>query len=174
MSTKTDTAGEGAALDGSPSPAKRIEEEGAALDGSPSPVERGRPGNGVAAPSRVGRALVVDDDALVRLMFSDALKARGFEVQTAADAMTGLQLLSENILGLDVLLTDVLMPGQDGIEFVRTIRTVGGESDLVVVAVTASEDPSHRTRLLEAGADLVLYKSLGPDAIAYAVEEIVL
>ncbi len=153
MSTKTDIAVDGAA----PGGAAQVGAEATA-----------------APPSPAGRAIVVDDDALLRFMLSDALQARGFEVQTAEDATAGLRLLSESILTLDVLITDVLMPGQDGIEFVRTIRTLGGESELVLVAVTASADPSHRTRLIEAGADFVLDKSIGVAAIAQAVGEVVL
>lgn len=128
------------------------------------PVRRGR----------LGRAIVVDDDILVRLMLAEALEQRGFEVLTAPNGMVGLQLLSETILTIDVLVTDAIMPGIDGAELVSTIRTAGGESELRVVAVTASEDPFRRTLLLEAGVDLVLSKSLGPAAIALAVEAMVL
>lgn len=141
--------------------------------GSRSPV------NAVLEPPeemgwRHGRAIVVDDDILIRLILADALEERGFEVLTAPNGMAGLQLLSETILTVSVLVTDVLMPGLDGIDFIRTIRTVGGESELCLVAVTGSEDPFRRTLLLEAGADLVLEKSLGPQAIAAAAEVAVL
>ena len=133
-----------------------------------------RPGRRGAERVQHGRAIVVDDDVLIRRMLSEALEARGFEVLDAGDGVAGLQLLSETILGVDVLVTDVLMPGLNGLEFVRTIRTAGGESELCIVAVTASEDPLRRTMLLDAGVDLVLRKDLGPAGISVAVEAAVL
>lgn len=122
----------------------------------------------------LGRAIVVDDDILVRLALADALEDHGFEALTAADGIAGLQLLSETILTVNALVTDAVMPGLDGVDFVRTIRTVGGESDLCVVAITATADPLRRVALLQAGADLVLPKALGPAVISEAVEALVL
>ncbi len=120
--------------------------------------------------ARPRRALVVDDDGLVRRMMSDALQARGFEVLTAQDGEEGLRTLSEELLALDLLITDVLMPGMDGEAFVRTIRQAGGEADLAIVVVTGKLDRGLEQRLGAAGADAVLDKSLGPDLLAQAAD----
>ena len=90
--------------------------------------------------ARPRRAVVVDDDGPMRRMLADALTERGFEVQTACDADDGMRILSEELLGLDLLLTDVFMPGMGGGQFVRTIRDAGGETDLAIVVVTGKMD----------------------------------
>jgi uncharacterized protein (TIGR02266 family) len=122
--------------------------------------------------ARPRRALVVDDDGLVRRMLTDALAARGFEVLTARDGAEGLHTLSEELLALDLLVTDVRMPGMNGEELVRMIRTAGGEADLAIVAVSARLEAGSETRLEQAGADAVLDKALGPELIAQAADAV--
>jgi CheY-like chemotaxis protein len=122
--------------------------------------------------ARPRRALIVDDDALVRRMLADALQLRGFEVLAATDGITGLQTLSEEVLALDLLITDLRMPGMDGEAFVRTIRNAGGEADLAIVAVTGRMEAGLESRLEQAGADAVLEKALGPELIAQAADAV--
>ena len=98
--------------------------------------------------ARPRRALVVDDVALVRQMLADALAARGFEVLAAADANEGIRRLSEELMALDLLVTDVRMPGMSGEELVRFIRKAGGEGDLTIVAVTGRMDPETEAKLV--------------------------
>jgi uncharacterized protein (TIGR02266 family) len=126
---------------------------------------------GISARPR--RALVVDDDEMVCRMMSDALRDRGFEVLTAASAAEGISTLSEELLALDLLLTDVVMPGMSGEDFVRLIRRTGGEMDLAIVCVTGQlGGDGVEQRLERAGADAVLDKSLGPDLIAQAADAV--
>jgi CheY-like chemotaxis protein len=122
--------------------------------------------------ARPRRALVVDDDALVCRMLQEALRGRGFEVLTAGDGVAGLSLLTDELLALDLLVTDVKMPRMDGETFVRTIRCAGGESDLAIVVVTGAMEPGLEQRLERDGADAVLDKALGPDLIAQAADAV--
>jgi uncharacterized protein (TIGR02266 family) len=122
--------------------------------------------------ARPRRALVVDDDALVCRMIADALRDRGFEVVTAASASEGLSTLAEELLALDLLVTDVVMPGMTGEEFVRVIRQTGGEVDLAIVVVTGRLSDGLEGRLEEAGADAVLDKSLGAELVAQAADAV--
>jgi uncharacterized protein (TIGR02266 family) len=122
--------------------------------------------------ARARRALVVDDDALVRRMLADALADRGFEVVTASDGQDGLRVLSEELLALDLLVTDVYMPGMDGEKFVQMIRRAGGESDLAIVVVTGKMEPGLEPRLEAVGADAVLDKALGPELVAQAADAV--
>ncbi len=122
--------------------------------------------------ARPRRALVVDDDVLVRRMLADALQARGFEVLAAGDGAAGLHLLAEELLTLDLLVTDVEMPNLDGEGFIRAIRQAGGESDLAIVVASGKLEPGVEARLEAVGADAVLDKALGPELIAQAADAV--
>jgi len=120
--------------------------------------------------ARPRRALLVDDDALILHTLGDALQARGFEVLTARDGAEGLEVVMEELLSLDLLVTDVRMPNMDGEAFVRTIRGAGGEEDLAIVVVAGTLDARLEARLEQAGADAVLDKALGPANLAAAAD----
>ncbi len=120
--------------------------------------------------ARPRRALVVEDDATTLFTLADALGARGFEVLTARDGTAGMHLVADELLTLDLLLTDLRLPGLDGEALVRTIRQAGGESDLAIVVVTGTCQPGVEERLLSLGADAVLEKALGPDMVAQAAD----
>lgn len=122
---------------------------------------------------RTRRALVIDDDALSRCMLRDALVERGFEVITASDGVTGLQILCDELLRLDVLVTDLYMPGLDGFSLVRQIRGPGGETELAILLVTAAEPAQLATLPGASGADAVLRKVIGPAAIAQIADTVV-
>jgi uncharacterized protein (TIGR02266 family) len=122
--------------------------------------------------ARPRRALVVDDDALARRMLQDAFQQRGFEVLTAENGAAGLSVLADELLALDLLVTDVVMPGMDGETFIRTIRNAGGESDLAIVAVTGERGAGAEKRLERDGADAVLDKALGAELIAQAADAV--
>ena len=120
--------------------------------------------------TRPRRALLVDDDALILQTLGDALKSRGFDVLTARDGASGLHLVAEELLTLDLLVTDVRMPEMDGETFVRTIRGAGGESELAIVVIAGTLDAALEKRLEASGADAVLDKALGPENLAAAAE----
>jgi CheY-like chemotaxis protein len=122
--------------------------------------------------ARQKRALVVDDDALIRAMLSDALEARGFEVVTAQDGLTGLHLLLEELLTLDVLVTDLNMPEMTGEGLMDLVRNAGGEVELDIVAITGSPRQEQLERIGLLGAR-VLDKAMGPDRLAEAIDEVV-
>jgi uncharacterized protein (TIGR02266 family) len=120
--------------------------------------------------ARPRRALVVGGDGVARRLLADALAARGFEVLTAGDANEGLRFIAEELLTLDLLITDVEMPRMDGEAFIRTIRQAGGEADLAIVAVSPNLDRALERRLEAVGADAVLDRSLGPELIGQAAD----
>lgn len=123
--------------------------------------------------ARPRRALVVDDDALARQMVADALVERGFEVLTAGDASEGLHVLTEELLGIDLLVTDLYLPEESGEKLVARIRQAGGESDLVIAVMTGRPDAELARRLGEAGADLLVGKELGPELIALKADGLI-
>lgn len=68
------------------------------------------------------RLLVIDDDDLVRATLTDMLRTAGFEVVTASNGRLGLELLEST--PVDAIITDILMPEQEGLETIREARAV--------------------------------------------------
>ena len=68
------------------------------------------------------RLLVIDDDDLVRATLTDMLQTAGFEVVTASNGRLGLELLEST--PVDAIITDILMPEQEGLETIREARAV--------------------------------------------------
>ena len=107
-----------------------------------------------------GRILVVDDDASIRETFELQLGRRGYEVETVESGEKALNLLQE--FGPSLVITDLRMPGMDGLELLRRIRE-GSEADVVVI--TAHESMESAVAAMKAGAYDYLVKPLDLDAI---------
>ncbi|MBI5486390.1 MAG: response regulator [Deltaproteobacteria bacterium] len=132
--------------------ALHVADVGAAVPGGPAEdVEAGPEGPGPDAPL----VLVVEDDPDVRRYLSFALAGR-FRVVAAADGLKGLAAALES--SPDAVVSDVMMPGIDGIELVRRLRADARSRAVPVLLVTARAEPEARLRGLEAGADDYLLK----------------
>jgi DNA-binding NtrC family response regulator len=82
------------------------------------------------------RVLVVDDNARARQSMTDVLRAAEHDVTSAASAAEALRLLDRG--AFDVILTDLQMPGMNGLEFIRELSRRGCESQIVMVTAFAS------------------------------------
>lgn len=122
-----------------------------------------------ATTSRRPRALLLDDDPTVLRLLGTALEARGFDVRAALDARAGLELLTDELLDLDVLVTDADLPGLDGAALVHLVRRAGGERDLGLVVLSSDGSGGRRTRLLALGADAVVDRARGHEVAADVV-----
>lgn len=109
-----------------------------------------------AAPRR-RRVLLVEDSRSVRRAITLALRASGFDVTAVADGNQALAVLGT--VGPDVVVTDVAMPGMDGIELVRTLRV--REVAVPVLFVSARDSEHDRRTALAAGGDAYLVKPFG-------------
>jgi len=96
------------------------------------------------------KILVVDDERAVRESLRRALELEGYEIELAADGQEALYRL-ESEDQPDALVLDVLMPGIDGLEVCRRLRT--GGSRLPVLMLTARDEVENRVAGLDAGAD---------------------
>jgi two-component system, chemotaxis family, sensor kinase CheA len=123
-----------------------------------------RPGAASGDPLRppdqapAGRAvvLVVDDTAMVRELERSILEEAGYRVRTAADGRAALAALDDG--PADLVVTDVDMPGCDGLELTRAIRADPARAGLPVVVVTSKDADTDRRQAMEAGADAYLVK----------------
>ena len=106
--------------------------------------------------SMKGRILVVDDDADARGALAEALREAGYMIETAADAFKGLGKVPD--FAPDLVLTDLKMPGMDGLEFLRKLRS--GGHDMPVIVTTAFADVETAVTALKEGAADYLTKPL--------------
>lgn len=103
--------------------------------------------------------LLVDDNADIRSIFGDLLADEGYVVETARDGLAALQTLER--FPADLLLTDLQMPGMDGIQLIRRVHAK--RRDIPAVLLTASRDADPRIRMNAAGASAVLIKPVELD-----------
>ena len=105
----------------------------------------------MADPTRI---LVVDDDPKIRTVVRRGLAYEGYRVVEAATGEEGLEKAREHLPDLVVL--DVMLPGIDGLEVTRRLRT-GGE-EIAILMLTARDEVKDRVEGLETGADDYLVK----------------
>jgi len=94
--------------------------------------------------------LVVDDDREIRQMVADYLRRNGLRASEAADGREMRAVLDTN--AIDLIVMDVMMPGEDGLTLTRNLRA-GKHRAIPVVMLTAREDQTDRIIGLEMGAD---------------------
>ena len=100
--------------------------------------------------------LIVDDHREIRDLVSRALSKEGFRVSTAADGRAMRKALADS--RIDLILLDLMLPGEDGLSLCRTLRT---ESSIPIIMLTAKGDEVDRVIGLEMGADDYLPKPFG-------------
>ena len=111
----------------------------------------------VDIPDHAPHILVVDDDRRLRDLLARFLSEHGFRVTTAASAAEA-RAKSENFV-FDALVLDVMMPGETGFDYARTIRQT---SQVPILMLTARSDTADRVQGLEIGADDYLPKPFEP------------
>ena len=94
--------------------------------------------------------LIVDDDREIRQMVADYLRRNGLRASEAADGREMRAVLDTN--AVDLIVMDVMMPGEDGLTLTRNLRA-GKHRAIPVVMLTAREDQTDRIIGLEMGAD---------------------
>jgi DNA-binding response OmpR family regulator len=105
----------------------------------------------------MARILVIDDDADVRASIGKLLTRAGYDVVTAADGIAGLDLQHRE--PADLIITDIFMPGQDGLQTIRQLKKEGSGVKVIVVSGgdrTGVMDLTEHARLM--GAHHVLTK----------------
>jgi two-component system KDP operon response regulator KdpE len=105
--------------------------------------------------------LLIDDDIRMCDLLTLMLTSRGFQVEVAQDALTGLQ--KAYALHPDAILLDIMMPGMDGWEACRRLREM---SDVPILMLTALNSTDKVVRGLEMGADDYLVKPVTADVLA--------
>ena len=103
------------------------------------------------------RVLLVDDDEVNLLLTAIALRERGFAITEATSGERAIQILAD--WSPDVVVLDALMPGLDGFETCRELRSLPGFESMPVLMLTGLDDDASITRAYEAGATDFFVKS---------------
>jgi two-component system response regulator HydG len=119
----------------------------------------------MAIVERRGRVLVVDDDAASCGALKLLLAGEGFDVDQATSGERALELMAER--APDVLLSDIRMPGMDGIELLRRVRAAG---DVPVIMMSA--EGKSEAAVMAAGAARYLLKPLDIDEVIVALDHV--
>jgi CheY-like chemotaxis protein len=114
------------------------------------------------------RVLLVEDDDDNRELMGEVLEGAGFVVVSAASGDEGLKVLAET--RVDVVVTDVGMPGMGGLELARAAKGIAPDVPVVVVTGWAEREDIAQARGRE--VDAVLVKPVDPDALTGAVGEV--
>lgn len=114
------------------------------------------------------RVLLVEDDDDNRELMSEVLESAGHVVMTAASGAEGLRKLSET--SVDVVVTDVGMPGIGGLEVARAAKKIAPTVPVVVVTGYTEREDITRARGHE--VDAVLVKPIDPDSLTNAITQV--
>ena len=111
--------------------------------------------------------LVVDDDTRLRNLLRRFLQEQNFAVSVAKDAAEARMFIDE--YKFDLLIVDVMMPNESGIEFLTALRK---ENNVPVIMLTAMGEPDDRISGLEAGADDYMPKPFEPKELVLRIKNI--
>tara|TARA_B110000090_G_scaffold60211_1_gene68995 strand:+ start:262 stop:798 length:537 start_codon:yes stop_codon:yes gene_type:complete len=111
--------------------------------------------------------LVIDDDQRLRLLLKQFLEKNGFRVSDAEDTYQAKKIMKSLIF--DLLVIDIMMPGQNGLEFLKEVRLKNNVPALMLSAMSAIED---RLDGLEFGADDYMTKPFEPRELLLRIQNI--
>ena len=113
--------------------------------------------------------LIVDDDPGIRSLLGKYMREKGFLTTEAADASEARQALKTFVF--DLIILDVMLPNESGIDFARSLRDVS--SSVAILMLTAMEDAKSRILGLEAGADDYLTKPFEPQELLLRIKKLI-
>lgn len=112
------------------------------------------------------KILLVEDDKSLSLLYQEELSREGYEVVLAGDAESALELVRSG--GFDLIITDIRMPGKDGIELISSI--MGMRKDIPIIINTAYQ--SYKGDFMTWAADAYLIKSSSLDELKTKIREL--
>jgi two-component system NtrC family sensor kinase len=123
----------------------------------------------MAAPASRPRILVVDDEAIIAELIRDVLTGDGYDVDTASDGLVALTCIGRR--GYDVILSDLRMPGLDGLGLYRELQQNRPELARRFVFITGTSEHTDYAGLLGDVAAPILTKPFDMSALQRVVQE---
>ena len=112
--------------------------------------------------------LLVDDEPSIRLAMGDALAREGYDVSRASDGVEALRLCAQRTF--DLIITDMHMPGLDGIGVLRQVRAISPKTEVLLMTVLGREDDL--TAAFRLGVEDMMSKPFTADELLTRVAEI--
>ena len=117
----------------------------------------------------MNKILVVEDDKDIALALGTRLRAAGFQVTNAYDALTGVSLAVKD--APDLVILDLMMPAGGGILVADRLRSLGPTATVPIIFMTASRDPERRSKAMAANPHAFIEKPYDPAALLECVHE---
>lgn len=133
-------------------------------------AEKKAPKAAAAPADDAAHLLIIDDDRRIRALLSRMLTAEGYRVTAAASAEEAMARLKS--LSFDLIVLDVMMPGEDGFAFAARLRAGTTAPHVPILMLTARAEAEDRVRGLEAGVDDYLGKPCEPRELALRIASI--
>ena len=114
------------------------------------------------------KVLIIEDEKAVREMLCFTLKNNGFEILEAEDSNSALDALKENEINL--ILLDWMLPGKQGIEISKLLRSSSETKNIPIIMLTAKSDESDKVLGLESGADDYITKPFSPKELVARIK----
>jgi PleD family two-component response regulator len=132
---------------------------------------RARPAAGAGTGSMKGRrVVVVEDSATISTVIKYFMELEGFEVIIAQDGREGLDAARKH--KPEVIISDVNMPGMDGLSMVKALRADPATSGAAILMLTSEDGVESEARGLEVGADDYIIKPVEPRRLAARVKSL--
>ncbi len=114
--------------------------------------------------------LTVDDSASMRQMVKLTLSGAGYRVIEAEDGVKGLETARAS--GVDMVLTDLNMPGMDGLSLIRELRKLGTYTGVPIILLTTESDAARKQEAKAAGATGWITKPFQPDQLLAVAKKV--
>ena len=122
--------------------------------------------------STMSTIMLVDDSATILLSISNILTKAGYAVEKASNAAEGLTKFKGGVK-VDLLITDLNMPGMNGIEFIKEVRTLPNYKFMPILFLTTESQQSKRLEAKAAGASGWLVKPATADELLGTIKLVI-
>jgi DNA-binding NtrC family response regulator len=116
------------------------------------------------------KIFVVDDERIIRVTIADDLREHGYTVREFASAHAALQQVTEDNADVDLIITDMKMPGMDGLELIRGIKKI--KPEIFVLLMTAHATVDTAVQAMKLGAYDYITKPFDIDELILSIERI--
>jgi two-component system, cell cycle response regulator DivK len=116
----------------------------------------------------MGKILIVEDNTNNMYLISYILKKKGYEIIGATTGEEGVELAIKE--KPDLIIMDIQLPGIDGLETTKRIRTSGADGNTPIIAITSYAMTGDKEKALEAGCTGYIEKPINPDTVLGEIE----